>query len=96
MQNEGGTYNLRRKEMGRMDLQPDEMTHTLVAEQQRGAVSRIDLHKETRRRTHWWQNGSAGRSAGWICTRRRDDAQAGGRTAAWGGQQDAFALGDQI
>ena len=71
------------------------MTHSLVAEQQHRAVSRMGLHKETRQRTYWWQNGSTGQSAEWICTRRQDDTQPSCRMAVWGSQQDGSAQRDE-
>ena len=59
----------------------DEPTHSLVAEWQRGRVSRMDPDDDTKRHTNWWQNGSMGGSAGWTETRRDDTHSTHGRVS---------------
>jgi len=73
----------------------DETTHSLVAEQCHGRVSRLVFREETRRRIRWWRNSAIGGSAGWISGRRQNNAQAGGGTAPWEGQQAGFLGGDK-
>jgi hypothetical protein len=81
-----GTYNLRIILSKEVAGRRDKVTYILVAEQ-RGRVSSVCFGEEKIRRTDWWRNCGAGRSAAWILARRGHDAHPGGGTASQEGQQ---------